>query len=205
MADLPPLPGRLRALSVTARMAMRCEPGMAALAFVLLVTGWLGTPVWAWGIGAMTDAAAAGRARDALPAAIVVGVWVGYHRVAGMVGQRVRRRFSERAGIRSFDRPLVAMEAGIPGIEHHQRTAIVDRLQLLREESWIVTGMLEAAMHTAGVWIEFAVVAVLLARLHTVLLVLPLLAAPSLVTSAYAVRRNNAARERTAADYRLSR
>ncbi|MGH9264998.1 MAG: ABC transporter ATP-binding protein [Acidimicrobiales bacterium] len=86
----------------------------------------------------------------------------------------------------------------VPGIEHHERPEYADRLTLIRNQSRLLTNFVGAGGRGISLVVRICVTAVLLASVHPLLLVLPLLALPSVWTGARANRIVEAANEATA-------
>nr|MDQ3641240.1 ABC transporter ATP-binding protein/permease [Actinomycetota bacterium] len=97
------------------------------------------------------------------------------------------------------------MQAGSrpPGIEHYERPDFADRIAMLKEHTNDVSGFLPALSHGVALIGRVAVTAVLLAGVHPVLLLLPILALPSLYAGTRAERVVDAANVATAEHGRL--
>jgi ATP-binding cassette subfamily B protein len=79
----------------------------------------------------------------------------------------------EKAGA-AVDRTLMRLMAGIPGLEHHERPDYLDRLDALREERRRLGWMTNATAGMLRVAVQLVATGILLARLHPLLLLLPL-------------------------------
>ena len=90
-----------------------------------------------------------------------------------------------------------------PGIEHYERPDFADRIALLKEHTNDVSGFLPALSFGLALTARVAITAVLLAGVHPVLLLLPVLALPSLYAGTCAERVVDAANVATAEQGRL--
>jgi len=138
----------------------------------------------------MVDAVVAGARDAALWAALV---WAGSYG-AGELCQRVLVSASvavnERVG-RLLDRRLVGLLSGLPGIEHYERPDYLDQVALLRSQRGRLVMLTTATGMTIRQWTILLGSAVLLARVHPVLLLLPLVGLGSMWTGkkAQAIQR----------------
>jgi ATP-binding cassette subfamily B protein len=64
-------------------------------------------------------------------------------------GSWIRIGLTERVGF-AFDREIAALLAGLPGVEHHERPDVQDRLELLRQKQGALGGSLNALVNTAN-------------------------------------------------------
>lgn len=100
---------------------------------------------------------------------------------------------------------LDLMEAGArpPGIEHYERPDYADRIALLKRDTNYLSGFVPMLGESVGLVARVGLTGVLLAMVHPLLLLLPVLAVPSFVAGSRAERRINRANEATASDDRL--
>jgi ATP-binding cassette subfamily B protein len=93
--------------------------------------------------------------------------------------------------------------SGIPGIDHYERPEFADEIALLRQQTGYVSGFLPVLSEGLALGGQVTVTAVLLAAVHPALLLLPILALPSLYAGARAERVVDAANVATAERSRL--
>lgn len=98
---------------------------------------------------------------------------------------------------------LIEAGAAPPGIEHFERPDYADRIALLKRETNDLSSFVPVLGEAVGLVAGVGVTGVLLARLHPVLLLLPLLAVPSFYAGGRAERAINRAKEATAEQDRL--
>src|SRR3712207_6452840 len=163
----------LRGYRVLMSFSFGTAPREAALFLLSGAVMALVGPVTAFGAKLLVDAAVAGSGQQAglavglLAAAAAIGV------VNGLYYIDLLFTVVEQAGA-AVDRRLMALMAGIAGLEHHERPDYLDRLALLREERWSLAFMTNATAGLLRVAVALTASVVLLARLHPALLLLPL-------------------------------
>jgi ATP-binding cassette subfamily B protein len=85
-----------------------------------------------------------------------------------------------------------------PGIEHYERPDFADRIALIKQQTNYVSGFLPVLAEGVALAARVTITGVLLAAVHPVLLLLPLLAVPSVFAGARAERVVDAANVATA-------
>ncbi|RIV40342.1 ABC transporter ATP-binding protein [Micromonospora radicis] len=170
---------------------------------VLMVCGALAAPLLAVGLGAMTDAVVAGDWRAGAWYGVLVAVLAIVTLTFSHFAHVLYFELSELAEI-DFDRKLIELSNGAVGIAHHEQADQADSLTVLQRESRRFRTGLEALFGGVSLLLAMVVTAVLLARLHPLLLLLPLAAIPPLYTGRLAERRLDAAKTATAEPIRLS-
>jgi ATP-binding cassette subfamily B protein len=144
------------------------------------------------------DAGSAG-----LAAGLVAGSLVAAH-LSTVVMAKIRFTLQERTSLH-FERELLAMVAGLPGIEHHERPEYLDKLEILREERAAFAQAVYAVTQNVGVILQAVGTGYFLYRVHPLLLVLPVLNLFSFITDARGGSIMVDASEESAADARLAR
>lgn len=98
---------------------------------------------------------------------------------------------------------IMQAAGGSPGIEHYERPEYADRISLLKSQTNYISGFLPVLGDGLALAGRVAITAVLLASVHPALLLLPLLALPSVWAGTRAERAVNAANVATAQQARL--
>ena len=98
---------------------------------------------------------------------------------------------------------IMRASAEPPGIEHFERPEFADRIALLKSQTNYVSGFLPVLSEGVALAGRVGITAVLLAGVHPGLLLLPILALPSIWAGARAEQVVNAANEATAEQGRL--
>jgi ATP-binding cassette, subfamily B, bacterial len=99
---------------------------------------------------------------------------------------------------------LLQLVAAPPGLEHHERTDVQDRITLLRDDRNKLSSFLYSFLFFQGLVPQVLLTLVLLGRLHPLLLLLPLFALPQLYTAAWAQRRIGRTRDQIADKLKLA-
>lgn len=185
-------------------LALRADPKGAALMLALRVLGAIANTLFAWFMKLVVDGAVAGDVDRVTTSGILVAVAVAISQLAGNVAFRSRIRLEERMSL-LLDRELIALAAGVPGIEHHERPDYLKELELLSDARIALSQTAGSVFEIVAVVVRATGTAVLLAALHPVLLLLPVFAVPSLVTGRRSQLLREKANEDAAEDGRLGR
>ncbi len=187
----------LRSFRVLMSFSFGAAPWASALFLFSGALMALGGPAAAFGAKLLVDAALAGSLPRGLLAAGVLALASGGALIAGVFYIDLLFDVAERAGL-AVDQRLIALMAEIPGLEHHERPEYLDELDVLREERGRLAWMTNATAGLVRVVVQLAASAALLARLHPVLLLLPLAGVVSFWTGRQAQDLQLAAIEATA-------
>jgi ATP-binding cassette subfamily B protein len=195
----------LRGCLELVRLSWRQHPAKLLLALVLKLAEAAALPLVAPALGVLTDAAIAGEPRRAALAGVAVAIGA----VAALtLGHFAHIAYFELGEINFLtkDRQLIELAGGSAGLEHHERPEYADKMQTLTEEMQRVSWRsMEALLSGFGVTVAVTVTAVLLARLHPLLLLLPLAAVPPMMLGRRAEVLLAAARESAAETTRRAR
>ncbi|GAA4690089.1 ABC transporter ATP-binding protein [Phytohabitans rumicis] len=183
--------------------AWRMDRARTVFSIILMVCGAVAAPLLAVGLGWMTDAVVGGRWREAAWNGALVAVLGIVSLTFSHFAHILYFELSELAEI-DFDKQLIALSNGTVGIAHHERAEQADSLTVLQHESRRFRTGLEALLNGMGLALAMVLTAVLLARLHPLLLLLPLAAIPPLFTGRVAEGRLDAAKTKTAEPVRLA-
>lgn len=194
---------RFRALAFILATAFRADPWRAALVCALLPVQALPGVAIALELKLLADAVTQGRLSLAVGSAVALATTVTLQHVLSVVLSKVRFRVQEAVGLR-LERRLVELTAGPSGLEHLERPDYLDEVEHLRAERTNLGQALGAVLGTGIRVVQAVGTAALLASVHPVLLLLPLLGLPSLLTSAKAVGVTEEARHATAQRRRLA-
>ena len=155
-----------------------------------------------WWLKLILDAAADGDSGRATVLAVVlataVTIQAAASSLAGMYAAELQFACGEQVVC-----GIMEATGGGPGIEHFERPEFADRVSLIRQQTNHVSGFLPVLSEGVALAGRVAVTAVLLAGVHPALLLLPLLALPSIYAGARAERIVDAANVATAEHGRL--
>ncbi|MEY2571069.1 MAG: ATP-binding cassette, subfamily bacterial, partial [Acidimicrobiaceae bacterium] len=200
-ADLPPV---WRSLLYSLKLAYRAEPKLLVVSFVLMTLSWLPDAFGALWLKMLVNGAVAhddGRVRAAaagLAAAAALG-WL-----LRTIGGRVEFRFRDRATI-EIEAHVAWLQGTISGVEHHERPELLDRLQLLREQVFLLNHIYQSLMSSVGSIGRLVITLALLASVHPVLLLPFSLALATVRVAPWRAKVERAVQEAAGPDQRLAR
>jgi len=198
------LPGVGRSLRYSLRLAYRAEPRLLIVAFVMMTLSWLPDGLGALWLKMLVNGAIDhddSRIRAAaggLAAAAAAG-WL-----LRTIGSRVEERFRDKATI-EIEAHVAHLQATIDGLAHHENPKLQNRLQLLREQVFLLNHLYSSLMNSIGSMGRLGITLALLASVHPALLLLGVLALPSVIASTKRATVEREARESNAAGQRLAR
>ena len=193
-----------RALGRVVRTAFAADPWRAALVFTVLPLMQLTQVLSAWWLKMLIDGIVKGDAGAAGMAITLVASQIVATHVLVVVLSKVRFTLQEKTSLH-FERELLAMVAGLPGIEHHERPEYLDKIEVLQANRAAFAGAVSAVVSNVGVLAQAAGTGFLLAHVHPLLLLLPLLNLIAFVTDAKGGSIMVAGSEDAASDDRLAR
>lgn len=194
----------LRALALVVRTAFVADPWRAVVVFTALPLASLTIVLSGLWLKLLADGIFEGNAEDAGVAVVAVAVSLIVQHVLVVVLSKMRFTLQERTSLR-FERELLTLVAGLPGIEHHERPEYLDKIEMLRAQRAVFAQAVGAVVMNLGVLAQAVATGALLYHLHPVLLGLPLLNVVTFVTEARAGGITVAASEASAAETRLAR
>ncbi|HZG43902.1 MAG TPA: ABC transporter ATP-binding protein [Longimicrobium sp.] len=192
-----------RAVALLVRAAWSTDPRRSA-GLLLEPVGYLRFPLFAWCLKLLADGAARGDIRLLAWGAGGIGVTRVLWFVGTWTGSKIRVRLSEAVGF-ALDREVAALSATLPGLEHHERADVQDRLELLRQGQNVLGSSLNAIINTANTVVAGVGTLVALAFATPWLLLLVPFALPSLPIVAVQQRWFREAEARSGAPARRAR
>jgi len=182
----------------------RADPWRAAAVLVLGSVASLVGVLSAYWLKRIVDGARAADPGAATAAAAGIGVTLGLGMLCRSSVARMLFPLKENTGL-YLDRRIVGLVGGIPTVEHHERPAYVDRLDVLRREAMILSFAGTNAADALGLVVQMAATAVLLASVTPLLLAVPIFAAAPVWAGTSAERLRQGALDRTADGTRYAR
>jgi ATP-binding cassette subfamily B protein len=137
-----------RAISLLVRTAWRTDPWRSA-GLLLEPVGHLRVPLFAWSLKLIADGALERDARLLWTGAAGIVATRVLSFTAGWSSSWIRTRLSEEVGF-ELDRQIATVASQLPGLEHHERPDIQDRLELLRTSQGVLGGALNTLIFTAN-------------------------------------------------------
>jgi len=199
--ELPPALSSIWRLCV---LGYRHEPALILSSFSLALLAALPDAlmaVWFKLLGTGALAQDWGRVRFAL---IALGVSATATWFLQTVSTRVQRRFRDKVTI-ALESHVATLLASISTIAHQERPEYLDRLAVLRNQTFMLDHMYMSLFTTCGWILRLGVTVVLLMSIHPALALLGLFALPPVFTSSWRPAVEREASERGAASTRVAR
>lgn len=204
MSSTDPLPRAIPSLWRTFRLGMRVAPRLLALAMLTTLARLLPDPLVAVAIAVLTAGAVDGDRDRVIWAGVGLAVLATATWFLGLLDDRVGRRFRDLIAM-EMDRHIATLLATVPTIEHQERPDHLDRLRILRDQSFTLDHLFSSLLTNVGLVVRLAVTAVLLASVHPALVLLVVAGAPALAVSLWRPGVQRRAEEGAAVHDRLSR
>lgn len=154
-------------------------------------------PLRAVAMQALVDGLAVRDQRRAVVGAALLAGIAAFGRIMNWCSMNVRMRLRENTQLH-LDARLMALTAGIPGIEHHERPDYLDKVELVRGERHLLANPFNPISWTIASIVTGASTIGLLIGIDPLLGLLPLFAIPSVIAVAVAERAADQLRERHA-------
>jgi ATP-binding cassette subfamily B protein len=197
------LPPALRSMWRLCLLGFRYEPALMGVSFVLALVAAVPDAllaVWFKLLGEGLLEHQRGLLRFAVIALAVSAVvtWL-----LATVSTRIQRRFRDKVTI-ALESHVARLQAGITTIAHQERPEYLDRLSVLREETYTLDHMYMSVFSTAGWLVRLAITLALLGTVNPVLLTLVLFAIPTVAATSWRPVVERTAQERGAQSTRLA-
>ena len=198
---MEPLPPALRSMWRLCVLGFRYEPALMGVAFVLSLVAAVPDAllaVWFKLLGEGLLEHKPGLLRFAVIALAVsaMATWL-----LSTVSTRIQRRFRDKVTI-ALESHVARLQAGIATIAHQERPEYLDRLAVLREETYTLDHMYMSVFSTIGWLLRLAITVVLLGTVNPVLVLLVLFAVPTVAATSWRPVVERTAQERGAQSVR---
>ncbi len=171
-----------RGLAVQLGLAFRADPWRASFVVFGMSVGPATFAVDALFMKYLVDGYLAGDSAAVTRAAVFVGLLGAGGALLMMLAFNQMVPLIEKTGRLTTER-LVQVTAGISGLEHFERPEYADKLEVIQTHRNELAGGVHVVTGAIGICVEVVLTAALLSRVNPLLLLLPLFAVPSLVTS----------------------
>jgi ATP-binding cassette subfamily B protein len=199
--DLPPV---WRALGRSMRLAYRAEPRLLVVSFVVVTASWIPDAFGALWLKLLAGAVEEGRTRTITWAAIGLATAAALGWLLRTIGDRIQMRFRDRATI-EIEAHVARLQASVGTIEHHERPEYLDRLQLLREQVFLLNHFYDSFFSSLGSAGRILITVALLASIHPALVLLAAFAVPPVLVSSWRASVERRTEEMAAPHARLAR
>jgi ATP-binding cassette subfamily B protein len=192
-----------RAMMLLVRTAVRTDP-WRSLGLLLEPVAQLRFPLLAWFLKLLADGAVQQDLRLLAIGAVGITVTRTLYFVGLWTGSLIRVRLNEEVGY-AFDRQIATLTSQLPGLEHHERPDILDRLEILRHQQGALGNSLNALINTANALVSGLGMLVALLLVSPWLLLLVPFALPALPFATLKQRWAREAEQRFGPPARLTR
>lgn len=195
--------GQLRAMSSLFGLGFSTERPLMLGAIALAALASLPSTLMIYWTGLFVDGLNDQDGWTIVVAAGALGVSLCLGWVLNLISGRVTKRFQGRMSV-VFETRIASLQSHIPTLEHQERSSVVDRLAVLRNETYVLDHMYSTALQ-ALMWITRIISAlILLASVNPASLVLLLALIPAAIVSTTRPVRERHAEEAAAPAKRLA-
>jgi ATP-binding cassette subfamily B protein len=199
-----PLPSGLRSMWRLVKLGYRSEPWLLAAAFVLALVAALPDALLAWWLALLGEGLVDGDRTVLVTAAVGLGLSATATWFLSLVSQRVQRHFRDKVTI-ALEAHVARLQASVATIEHHERPEYLDRLSVLRNQVFVLDHMYLSLFTTCGWVLRLGVTVVLLMSISPWLVLLAVVALPTVLASTWRPAVERQAEEAGAPSQRLAR
>ncbi|MFD6951610.1 multidrug ABC transporter ATP-binding protein [Nocardiopsis sp. TSRI0078] len=199
-----PLPSSWRSLGRTLRLGWAASPGLIVVAFATTVGAALPDVLIAAVLAMLADSVSSGDQVNVITASVLLGALAALSWLLRVLSERADRRFADRAAV-FMEAHVVRLQSGIPSLDHHERPAYVNRVQLLRDHADTLSEVYQYLFQAVGAVLRLALTMALLMTVHPLLGLLGLFAVPTAVVSHWRGGVEHALEERAGHHERLAR
>jgi ATP-binding cassette, subfamily B, bacterial len=193
-----------RAVGRVIRTAFVADPWRASIIFTFLPLISLSVVLSGLWLKMLADGIVRGDADKAGVGIVAVVASLTMQHFVVVMLSKARFTLQERTSLR-FERELLELVAGLPGIEAHERPEYLDKIEVLRTQRAAFAQAVGAVVMNIGVFAQAIATALLLVHVSPILLLLPLFSLFTFVAEAKAGAIAVEASEATAADTRLAK
>ena len=199
-----PLPSSLVALGRSLRMGYRSSPALIVTAFLCALASAIPDALFAWGLASFAEAVIRHEAGSIAFFSALLAVMATCNWLLQVVCDRVNRRFADRAGVR-IEAHIAELQASVATVEHHERPDLLDRLSVLRDHASALSDLYQHLFSLVGAALRLLITLLLLFSVKPVLILLGLVAAPTVLIANRRAQVEKRAEEEGAAHGRLER
>lgn len=200
-ADLPRL---VPSLWLALRIAQRAEPRLLFASFFLVTAGWIPQSLNALWLRFVADGLLL---NHDVQFAVGIGGLAGSAALGWLLstaGGRVALHFSQRVTI-AVEAHVARLQATTVGLEHHERPDHLDRLQMLKDQTYRLENIYRSFFNLLGAGARLLITVGLLVSIHPALALLLLFALPAATGMTLRQKAQRRAMQRAAPHTRLSR
>ena len=198
-----PLPPALRSMWRLCLLGFRYEPALMGVAFVLALVAAVPDALLAFWFKLLGEGVLEHQSGLLRFAVIALAVSAAATWLLATVSTRIQRRFRDKVTI-ALESHVARLQATIGTIAHQERPEYLDRLAVLREETYTLDHMYMSVFSTVGWLLRLAITVALLGTVNPVLITLVLFALPTVAATSWRPVVERVAQERGAQSTRLA-
>ncbi len=200
---MDPLPPALRSMWRLCLLGFRYEPALMGVAFVLALVAAVPDALLAYWFKLLGEGLLEHQSGLLRFAVIALAVSAAATWLLATVSTRIQRRFRDKVTI-ALESHVARLQATIGTIAHQERPEYLDRLAVLREETYTLDHMYMSVFSTVGWLLRLAITVALLGTVNPVLVTLVLFALPTVAATSWRPVVERVAQERGAQSTRLA-
>ena len=163
----------LRTVVLMVQISVRADAVRSFFAVVTAVGQMASLPLRAIGLKVMTDGFVGGDESTAIRGVVLILALTAVHRLMLHASLNVRMRLRENTQL-YLDTHVMALTAGIPGLEHHERPQYLDEIELIRNERGYLANPFNPISWTIASIVQGGATLALLVGVHPAIALLPL-------------------------------
>ncbi len=205
--DIGELPGAWGSMIHLLRLSVRYQPALLWISLAVTVAAALPDALFALWLGLLAEGLR-DPAKPDTTLLVVVACGLGFSCVGGWLlrstGDRLHTRFRQRLAV-ALESHVARLQATTPGVEQHERPAMLDRLAMLRDQVFTLDHLFLSIFGGLAILLRLLVVMVVLATIQPAMMLLLLAAIPPMIAAARRGKVESAVWESIAAQRRLAR
>jgi len=198
------LPGALTALWRSLRLGYRAEPLLLVVAGGTTLAAAIPDALFALSLKLLAASIIERNAGRIVAAALGLGLLATGGWLLKTLSERLNRRFADRSTI-VIESHVAHLQASVATVEHHERPDYLDRLSVLRDQVFTLNHIYSALFTTAGAILRLILTLALLMSVHPVLVLLGVVAVPTVWVSGWRSGIERVVEERGAQYFRRAR
>ncbi|MEQ7005547.1 ABC transporter ATP-binding protein [Actinopolymorpha sp. B17G11] len=190
------MPETLRALRLWVATAFRAAPLLVVAQCLLAAVQAVTAPAQTYGVKLLVDGLTGHDSATVVWGMAVILAGFGVMFVGMVISGPVQDTTAERVSGQIY-RDVLDVTVSVPGIVHHERPDVADKIELIRDQAWRLGVSFELLLFVVGTAANTVAVLGLLGSVHPVLLLLPILGLSRVWSAFRGFQRSQDAMERT--------
>lgn len=176
------LPSAIRSLVRMVKLGYAAEPKLISATFAMMMFTALPDALVALWLKLLASGIDDKRKTLVMTAAIGLAVSATASWWLKVVFERLTRKFKDRVSV-ALESHVATLQASVATIEHHERPDYLDRLAMLRDQVFALDHLYDSLFSTLGWIVRLIIVILLLASVHPALILLAVVAIPTVMAS----------------------